>query len=418
MWLTSRTQCHCAGLPALTDQGTWTTGACDMQTQPPTCLPVGLGTEAADTKPKHTLRSLPLRILQYNVLSLKGLTARALLAAGLRRCCIDIAGFQETREQRSGFSSFEGWWVLSASSTTEGVGGAQIWINPSNPALTWDRRALSILHSTPQCLIVAARVNNVDVALVSAHAPPAVSPAHVLQMWWSELEAAIRVVPRKYSLMVCVDANAHFHQDPAYPETVASAPICRNAGHLLDFVQHVEGDLSAQFDSDGRRLVSWSPSDHEALIDYVLYPRAWRAAAVTRPSPDLRDLHAGRDHRPILLELDARLDCGKPTPQLRVDCASLATPAGLLVARQALASVPTVPWNVDSTAHVDVIHRHLHACLKERPPPPTRARNPALTDETIQLVLYKRHMQRCLTTMKRRTRQLLLWTIFKAWRRP
>ena len=61
-----------------------------------------------------------------------------------------------------GFSSFEGWWILSASSTAEGVGGAQIWINPCNNGLSWDRRALSILHAAPQCLIVLARVNGLD----------------------------------------------------------------------------------------------------------------------------------------------------------------------------------------------------------------------------------------------------------------
>ena len=142
-------------------------------------IPIGMG---APEEATHAM-TLHLRILQYNVLSLKGLTAKALLAAGTRRGRFDVAGFQETRVQQTGFSSFEGWWILSASSTTEGVGGAQIWINPCNKGLSWDRKALSILHAAPQCLIVLARVNGLDVAIVSGHAPPSVSPPHILQQW-------------------------------------------------------------------------------------------------------------------------------------------------------------------------------------------------------------------------------------------
>ena len=178
LWLTCPSNQPMSDVPPLTASGTWTS---DHMTPPAdsSVIPIGMG---APEEATHAM-TLHLRILQYNVLSLKGLTAKALLAAGTRRGRFDVAGFQETRVQQTGFSSFEGWWILSASSTTEGVGGAQIWINPCNKGLSWDRKALSILHAAPQCLIVLARVNGLDVAIVSGHAPPSVSPPHILQQW-------------------------------------------------------------------------------------------------------------------------------------------------------------------------------------------------------------------------------------------
>ena len=355
----------------------------------------------------------------YNTLSLKGLTARALIAKGLHKNQIDVAGLQETREQRTGFSSFEGWWILSASSTAEGIGGAQIWINPSNPKLAWDRRSLSILHAAPQCLIITARVNGIEIAVVSAHAPPTVSPLPVLQAWWDELAAAIRVIPRRCCLVMCVDANARFHQIGAQPETLQSAPACRNADFLLDFTHQVGGDLAAQFDSCGNRLFSWtSPSGHRSLLDYVLFAKEWSSAACTLLTPDLQDLHSGRDHDPVLLEIDATIQAKTSARPFHVECTALATPQGVQVARQALASVPQVPWEVDSTLHVDIIHRHLRDCMKSLPPAPPRARNPAHSQETVQLVLCKRHMQRCLATMKKRLNRHYLWVAFQTWRQP
>ena len=60
--------------------------------------------------------SVELRLLQYNVLSLKAPGAADLLAQGLRRYCVDLAGLQETRQRHTGITTQDGFWVLHAHS--------------------------------------------------------------------------------------------------------------------------------------------------------------------------------------------------------------------------------------------------------------------------------------------------------------
>ncbi|CAE7858178.1 unnamed protein product [Symbiodinium microadriaticum] len=161
-------------------------------------------------------------------------------------------------------------------------------------------------------------------------------------------------------------------------------------------------------------LVWTSPGGHQSLLDYVVYPRLWRPGAVTLPTPDLQDLHSGRDHDPVALELNITYQSTRPHDSLHVDVAALSTAQGQAVARRVLESVPMIPWSVDSTCHVDLVHRHLHVQLRELPPAPPRARNPALTSATVELVRRKRHMQRCLAVVRTRSKNLVLWA--PAWR--
>ena len=210
LWLTTPHVDRCMGIPALLPNGTWSCADTAQPTQEHPDLPIGF---VCEQSARGSVK-IPLRILQYNVLSLKGVAARTLIAKGLDSCEISVAGFQETRELRDGFSTFEGWWVLSASCDAAGIGGAQIWINPRQTAVTWDRQALSIHHSAAQCIIVLARANGLDLALVSAHAPPSTSPRAVLDAWWSDFQQALRGIPARYVVLSCIDANARFLQKP------------------------------------------------------------------------------------------------------------------------------------------------------------------------------------------------------------
>ncbi|CAE7467338.1 CACNA1S [Symbiodinium sp. CCMP2592] len=413
LWLTCADCTMRMGLPLLTQTGTWAaTAGAPATTKPPAVL-VGLGTEELGTAP----RRLKLRVLQYNVLSLRGDAAKTMLSAGAKKGHFDVACFQETRVQQSGFSTVEGWWVLSASSTSAGVGGVQIWINPHQSDLAWDRKELSILHASEQCLIVLGQANGIDLAVVAGHAPPSTSPPEVLQTWWSNLAAAVGRIPRKYCLITGLDANARFELDHQCPQTLTSAPLCENARHLLDFVCTTGGDLTSQCDCNGAPLVSWvSPNGQPALLDYITFPREWSGAAVTLPTPDLGDLHSGHDHWPVALELDVTCEGRSRQPIHRISPEQIRSAAGVTMVQHALATIPHIPWTVDSTTHVDIIHRHIHACLSSLPQAERKARNPALTQDTIDLVVYKRHVQRCLKTARQRSRRALLWILFKAWR--
>ena len=88
--------------------------------------------------------SVELRLLQYNVLSLKAPGAADLLAQGLRRYCVDLAGLQETRQRHTGITTQDGFWVLHAHS-------ARHWrrtaLDTSVSALGTDRPSQSSIKS-------------------------------------------------------------------------------------------------------------------------------------------------------------------------------------------------------------------------------------------------------------------------------
>ncbi|CAE7301905.1 CACNA1H [Symbiodinium sp. CCMP2592] len=403
LWLLCATMAACTGLPPLQDNGTWADTCQRIGERPPPLLPVGF---LGDPQPPKQCR-LPLQILTYNVLSLKGVAAHELMAKGLRAHSVSFAGFQETREQRSGFSNSQGWWVLSASCDEAGAGGTQVWINPNQPGLTWDRQAISILSARPRCLVVLTRVNGLDLAIVVAHAPTAVSSPEQIDEWWEYLHSQVRRIPPRFVLITCIDANARFVQDPAHPDTLEATAQTRNSEHLRDFAHATGAGISQQFSHTGVPLTSWrSPSGHSALLDYILFPRAWRPAAVTLDTPCLNDLHCDVDHFPVHLSLNVTCDTSVRPDVPRVSAEALRTPHGQACVKAAFASLPAIPWSTDTTSHLDLIHRHLHACLKTLPPAPPKPRNPALTESTIALVVQKRHARRCLRTVKLRTARL------------
>ena len=396
------------GLPALLSNGTWPAQANHPVPQTVTLPLAGFKPVSCQL---HTCK-LPLRILQYNVLSLRGLAASALLAKGLRSYAVSLAGLQETREHKTGFSTYEEWWILSAPCTAAGTGGAQLWINPTQPGLRWEQNTLSIFHASPQVLVVLARVNGLSVALISAHAPPATSAEEILSQWWADLGQIIATIPPRFTLLQCIDANARFHACSDTPGTLASAPKCSNAKHLRNHALQIEAEATDQFSDTGSRLTSWqSPTGHRALLDYVLFPKAWKPAALTRDTPDLGDLHADYDHFPVLLDLDVTCEGRRPSVSQRIDPAALRTPAGQAVARAALATLPHIPWDICSTQHLEFVHRHLLHALEALPRAPPKPRNPALTQATLCLVRRKRHVQRCLRTVRQRKHRQCLWIL-------
>ena len=149
-----------------------------------------------------------------------------------------------------------------------------------------------------------------------------------------------------------------------------------------------------------------------------MYPQSWQAAATTHDTPCLNDLHAGVDHRPVLLSLE--VECATQRRQLepKLDVAAACTPEGQRLVQAAFATAPVVPWEVDSTRHLDILHGHLHAALQHLPRPPVKPRNPALTPATIELVVHKRHVQRCLCSIRKRTQKAALRLAFRTWRDP
>ncbi|CAE7377313.1 ggact.2 [Symbiodinium sp. CCMP2592] len=410
LWLVPRHPLTASSLPPLNDAGTWDRAYCSVvasdDLQRPFCMP------APDLEVKPVL--LDLKVLQYNVLSLKAPGAAELLAKGLRKHAVDIAGIQETRQRQTGITTVDDYWVLHAPCTDQGVGGAQIWVR-HNPR--WDRQAFTIVHQEPQILVVLGSFDGVKMLLVSAHAPPAPTAADVIQDWWGHLATTLHRTPATCVPLLFLDANATFSRQPLVPSTLLCSPLCNNAVCLQQFATARALGLSPQFLANGAPLHSWvSPQGHRKLIDYIAMPADWECTCTVQDTPRLGDLYEDIDHQPVLLRLEATVDATPVQHRNRIDCRFWTLPASQQVASTVAHLSPPVPWTTRTTAHVDILQQHLYhgvmSCVPAMPPKP---RNPALTPETLVKVRLQRHLRRCTRHAQQTSRRAFLHMCLRAW---
>ncbi|CAE7237926.1 unnamed protein product [Symbiodinium microadriaticum] len=275
LWLTAMHPNASISLPPLLEDGTWAEPNCCLRSE--ARIDHFYHMPPAATHPEPF--TLSFRILQYNPLSLRPTGAAQLLAKGLRRHRIHIAGIQETRLKQTGMTQQEGFWVFHSACTTAGVGGTQIWIQQDEH---WQRSAFSILHAEPQILLVLGSLQGQPIVILSAHAPPSTKPVEELEAWWCHLRTFLH------------DAAASIAQ-----------PKCANARLLRDLLDAKGLCHSPAFLRDGTPIFSWvSPQGYRKLIDYVLLPSDWSTHVEAKPAPDLGDLFADIDHRPVLVSLD------------------------------------------------------------------------------------------------------------------
>ena len=420
-WLFCKTQANDVQLPFLSARGTWLNAAAVCQ---PSTFPADMGFGRATGSPVAT--TLRLSVVQYNCLSLKGGEAVQMMQAGLRRQKVHLAGLQETRMRWDGISQQGDFWVVSSPCNSQGVGGCQLSLNRNRSvgtsgttALNCNRQSFALLVRDPQLLVMLAKAGGIKLALVSGHAPTAKAPEDVRQAWWDLLASALRRVPATYAPLLMLDANARFSSDPSSPSSMDSQPDGPNAESL----QALCGDFglypSAQFDPAGRPLVSWvSPQGRESLIDYFVCPGQWAAAMRVEQCPSLDDLHATIDHRPLRLCLDLTLDSISPSCRRRIDVRALHTAEGLSAVERALRTMPLVPWEVDSTTHVALLHTHLRGSLAASlPVPKSRPRNLAYSEATIDLVRAKRRTRKRVRELYAQERAYILEAVFTVWAR-
>ena len=410
LWLVPLHPAHAIGLPPLREDGTWSAANCSCR------LPTALGRPFCMPEQAQTAQDvlLDFRLMQYNALSLKGAGALELFAAGLRRSRVDIAGVQETRLRHDGLSTQGDFWVLSAPASPKGVGGAQVWVRQQ---AAWDAKAFSVVHKEAQLLVVLGSFQGVRLLMVSAHAPPTDSPEADLQAWWQHLCTVLHRTPASCVPIIFVDANATFQRDPTDPSTAMATPTCRNARHLRHFAESRGLGLTPQAFPTGEPLVSWiSPSGKRKLIDYIGFPADWTDTTRLLPAPDLGDLHADIDHRPIATQLQARVAALPEVRRCSLDPRVLQSPGFASAVTSAAVSCPAVPWCVDGAGHVDQLQSRVFSRLHEFSPEVTaRPRHPALTPPTLDLIRLHRHLRRCTRRVQQTADQAYLHLCFQAW---
>ena len=161
-----------------------------------------------------------------------------------------------------------------------------------------------------------------------------------------------------------------------------------------------------------------SPQGRESLIDYFVCPSQWASAMRVEQCPSLDDLHATIDHRPLRLCLDLTLDSINPSCRRRIDVRALHTAEGLSAVERAFRTMPLIPWGVDSTTHVALLHTHLRGSLAASLPVlKSRPRNPAYSEATIDLVRVKRRTRKRVRELYAQERAYILEAVFTVWAR-
>ena len=153
------------------------------------------------------------------------------------------------------------------------------------------------------------------------------------------------------------------------------------------------------------------------MIDYVAWPHDWANHGLSHPGVLLGDLHEDIDHQPVCIDLRVDLEAPPQTGRNRLDARLWMDPRATVAAALAAMTCPPVSWTVDSTTHVDSLHRHLFSHMEgvkidvqEAP------RNPALTAQTFAMVREHRHLRRCSRHSLRRADKAYLQLCFHAWR--
>ena len=253
--------------------------------------------------------------------------------------------------------------------------------------------------------------------VVAAHAPTSMSTEDELQTWWQHLARATSRAPASCIPLLCMDANARFIQRPDIPDTLQAEPCNFNAQMLQRFAADTGLHFSSQFSVLGEKLVSWrSPKGKAGLLDYVACPKDWQQSATTLGTVDLGDLHSDKDHLPICMRLQARVEVTTAVTYRRLSTSDFQSDAGRCVASAAIGRAPLLSWAHSGTDHVESLQVAVKTYLEDNVPVlAKKPRHPALTEATVELVRARRHQRRCLAASGARSDRAFLHLCFQAW---
>ncbi|CAE7809930.1 unnamed protein product [Symbiodinium sp. CCMP2592] len=383
----SKPICPAAQGPALLTPATW-------QFETPAAAP--------PTKP----RKLLFRCMTYNTLSCTSALQRRCLAEFMRAKKVSVVGLQECRQNLQGPQVVDGM-LRIASPAPEGRQGCQLWFDLR--ALPYRPQDFRVLFSNPRMLVVLLHQDGFKATFVAGHAPDSAQDAQTRASWWELLDARLDAIPAHSEVVLLVDANARHTpgESPDNPNATEFQQICSK--HCLC--------RTASHDRSGGTYRTWrSPQGVWACLDYIAIPQAWQHTFDEMGVHDILDTHAGIDHQPVLAEFTVQLHSPRPIRR-RLDVDRLKGPEGRDIVQHCFLTMPDCPWHLSPDEHLQVINRHIQACLQQHF---TRSgpvgRKPGISNQTLELLATKRGLRRIHHRRSRQQCKDVLYTCFRAWR--
>ena len=366
---------------------------------------------------------LQLRCLTYNARTLKdngemtGMGVTALLRAQLTDRQYDVIFLQETRARESRVQETSDYSRYISAASEQGGGGTEIWLSKRSRwtpegTVTWKMpRNVVVLESGPEWLILRVELHGKAVFLVSAHAPHAGYGKTGLDQWWNELDRIFGRLIGQSTMIMGIDANAHF-QDPI-PGAVGEAGLEQKANHP----SRLFGDFLSQWGL-------WLPSTFTTIhygphgtwlhphygtwhrCDYlVLSGNMYEDEAQTWVDGNIDSAGSSIDHMALALQIQAqwshrRDKAGNPRQHIDLLALKNADPQKV---EQALSRCSDIPWDTDIHEHGAQFVKMVRDELVEAFP--TKKKGPCrdyITKETwdlrnqrrtIRRRIYRRHQE-------------------------
>ena len=369
--------------------------------------------------------SVALRFATYNTLSRRSHLQQQALATLFHRQGRQVIGLQETRVDAEGVKAY-GPYTAFCSPGVGGTEGVQLWIDfacpvtdpQSDDQLRFVRETFCIRHATPRLLLVTGCLGDFRLLFVVGHALTSTHTADEIAQWWQTLDFEMRRIPRGFCPVLLLDANARFRAAPADSSASAAHPENANAEALLSLARSHRVHLSGLRDADGCAIVSWtSPSGHSACLDFLGVPDVWSGQMRTRAAPSsFCDQFAGIDHHPVYLDIDMRLAARIRKTHRLPNVRTMRSPAGQSRLRAIWRTVPQVPWHVDVDSHLAILNRHLQNGLLAGFADQPQVSNPAISDDTWELLRLQRGLRRRLFRVKGYMQRDFTAAVFYAWR--
>ena len=392
------------------------------------------------TTPQATITSdvvLQLRCITYNARTLKdngeqaGIGVTALLRAQLTDKQYDIIFLQETRTRQSRVQETSDYRRYISAANATGGGGTEIWLSKKSRwtpdgTITWKLpNHVVVLESGPEWLILRLDLHGHAVFLISAHAPHAGHDKVSLGKWWTEFDRHFGRLVGQGTVIMGIDANAHF-QD-VIPGAVGDAGLEQRANHP----SRLFGDFLSQW---GMWLPSTFTSSHYGPHGTWLHPHhgTWHRCDYFALSGNLCDDTAQTwvdgnidaagtsiDHMPLALQLYARWPRAREkahNKRQHIDLLALKTATPQQV-EQALHRCSDIPWDTDIHEHgaqfIKSVREELAAAF------PTQRKGPHrdyITKETWDLRNSRRTIRRRMYKRHQEIQRTEVCAAFTAWK--
>ena len=426
LWWPLTPMCHEGRIPALDESGLTMANTTGISARRHACQSVpGIPKLVAQERTKPSaLADWHLKVATYNCTTLKKEVDRQMLSRNFAADNIHAIGLQETRTDPGVRYSQEQFCCI-CSPADGGQLGCQLWLNLRASLATdaqgrpvhFCQKSVAVIIRKPRLLVSTVTAGCQLFAFFVGHAPISASPHSEKEQWWGQLEAACRQIPRRALPIWLIDANAHFEGSDG--ESARQANCIEDNARMMQALMAEQGLESNRLHTDtGQALYSWqSPVGKRHLLDYVLFPEEFGAAAHTIGHPPCFVDPLGFDHSPILVSLCWRDLAKSNNASWSWDRKAMRTEEGKQRLRAVMTSCPPVPWSLHPDDHLQVINDHIFAGLCAHfPLPPKQSRKKHVSAEQWQAVRLRRHARRLIFRQRQRQHAHWLFALFQTWR--